>query len=180
MSRGASGSAFSTVIDLFVLLKVFRASSESILENLEGSTPLPFAMPCRPDFHSNKPGWIFSLTATGGHSTCTNKIKYTSITARSFFAPLPGSHSQLASTTTAKRERMPTAHLANVRPRIRKPHNAYDGNQVHTRARQREHHTEEIRRSTDSDMQFSAGTSQIFMKTPGSSTLLWESRGLGT
>ena len=56
MSRGASGSAFFTVIDLFVLLKVFRASSESILESLEDSTPLPFAMPWRPDFHSNKPG----------------------------------------------------------------------------------------------------------------------------
>ena len=56
MSRGASCSAFFTVIDLFVLLKVFRTSSESILENLEGSTPLPFAMPQHPDFHSNKPG----------------------------------------------------------------------------------------------------------------------------
>ena len=68
MSRGASGSVFFTVIDLFVLLIVFRASSESISENLEGSTPLPFAMPQRPDFHSNKPGWIFSPTATGGRS----------------------------------------------------------------------------------------------------------------
>ena len=56
MSRGASGSAFFTVIDLFVLLKVFRASSESILESLEDSTPLPFAMPRCPDFHNNKPG----------------------------------------------------------------------------------------------------------------------------
>ena len=55
MSRGASGSAFFTVIDLFVLLKVFRASSESISESLEDSTPLLFAMPWRPDFHSNKP-----------------------------------------------------------------------------------------------------------------------------
>ena len=119
MSRGASGSTFFTVNDLFVLLKVFRASSESISENLEGSTPLPFAMPWRLDFHSNKPGWIFLLTATGGRSACTNKIKHTSITAMSFFAPLPGSHSPLASTTTAKRERMPTACLADVRPRIR-------------------------------------------------------------
>ena len=119
MSRGASGSAFFTVIDLFVLLKVFRASSESILENLEGSTPLPFAMPRRLDFHSNKPGWIFSPTATSGHSTCTNKIKHTSITTRSFFAPLPGSRSPLASTTAAKRERMPMACLADIRPRIR-------------------------------------------------------------
>ena len=56
MSRGASGSTFFTVIDLFVLLKVFRASLESILESLEDSTPLLFAMPWRPDFHSNKPG----------------------------------------------------------------------------------------------------------------------------
>ena len=118
MSRGASGSAFFTVIDLFVLLKVFRASSESILENLEGSTPLPFAMPWRPDFHSNKPGWIFLLTATGGCSACTNKIKHTSITAGSFFAPLPGLRLPLVSTTAAKRERMPTACLADVRPRI--------------------------------------------------------------
>ena len=119
MSRGASGSAFFTLIDLFVLLKVFRASSESISENLEGSTPLLFAMPWHPDFHSNKPGCIFLPTATGGRSTCTNKIKHTSITARSFFAPLPGSHSLLASTTAAKRERMPMAHLAGIRPRIR-------------------------------------------------------------
>ena len=56
MSRGASSSAFFTVIDLFILLKVFRASSESISESLEDSTPLPFAMPQRPDFHNNKPG----------------------------------------------------------------------------------------------------------------------------
>ena len=119
MSRGASGSAFFTVIDLFVLLKVFRASSESISESLEDSTPLPFTMPRRQDFHSNKPGWIFSPTATGGCSACTNKRKHTSITAGSFFAPLPGSRSPLASTTAAKRERMPTARLADVRPRIR-------------------------------------------------------------
>ena len=119
MSRGASHSIFFTFIDLLVLLIVFRASSESISENLEGSTPLPFAMPQCPDFHSNKPGWIFSPTATGGRSTCTNKIKHTSITAGSFFAPLPGSRSPLASTTAAKRERIPTACLADVRPRIR-------------------------------------------------------------
>ena len=119
MSSGASGSIFFTVIDLFVLLIIFRASSESISENLEGSTPLPFTMPRRLDFHSNKPGWIFSPTATGGRSACTNKIKHTSITARSFFAPLPGSCSPLASTTAAKRERIPTACLADVRPRIR-------------------------------------------------------------
>ena len=56
MSRGASGSIFFTVIDLFVLLKVVRASSESILERLEDSTPLLFAMPRRLDFHNNKPG----------------------------------------------------------------------------------------------------------------------------
>ena len=56
MSRGASSSVFFTIIDLFVLLKVFRASSESISESLEDSTPLPFAMPQRPDFHNNKPG----------------------------------------------------------------------------------------------------------------------------
>ena len=56
MSRGASSSAFFTIIDLFVLLKVFRASSESISESLEDSTPLPFAMPRGPDFHNNKPG----------------------------------------------------------------------------------------------------------------------------
>ena len=119
MCRGASSSIFFTIIDLFVLLIVFRASSESISENLKGSIPLPFAMPQHPDFHSNKPGWIFSPTATGGHSACTNKIKYTSITARSFFAPLPGSHSPLASTTAAKRERILMACLADVRPRIR-------------------------------------------------------------
>ena len=56
MSRGASGSIFSTVIDLFVLLKVFRASSESILESLEDSAPLLFAMPRCLGFHNNKPG----------------------------------------------------------------------------------------------------------------------------
>ena len=56
MSRGAFSSTFFTVIDLFVLLKVFRASSESILESLEDSTPLPFAMPWHLDFHNNKPG----------------------------------------------------------------------------------------------------------------------------
>ena len=56
MSRGASSSTFFTIIDLFVLLKVFRASSESISESLEDSTPFPFAMPRHPDFHSNKPG----------------------------------------------------------------------------------------------------------------------------
>ena len=118
MSRGVSGSVFFTIIDLFVLLIVFRASSESISENLEGSTPLPFTMPWHPHFHSNKPGWIFSPTATDGHSTCTNKIKHTSITTGSFFAPLPGSHLPLASMTTAKRERIPMARLADVRPRI--------------------------------------------------------------
>ena len=113
-----SSSAFFTVIDLFVLLIVFRASSESISESLEDPTPLLFAMPWHPDFHSNKPGWIFSPTATSGHSTCTNKIKHTSITAGSFFAPLPCLHLPLASTTAAKRERIPMAHLAGTRPRI--------------------------------------------------------------
>ena len=56
MSKGASGSVFFTVIDVFVLLKVFRAFSESISESLEDSTPLPFAMPQHPDFHNNNPG----------------------------------------------------------------------------------------------------------------------------
>ena len=56
MSRGASGSAFFTIIDLFVLLKVFRASSESISESLEDSTPLLFAMPWRLNFHNTKQG----------------------------------------------------------------------------------------------------------------------------
>ena len=119
MSRGAFSSIFSTVIDPFVLLTVFRASSGSISESLEDSTPLPFAMPQGPDFQSNRPGWIFSPTATGGCSTCTNKKKHTSITANLFFVPSPGLHSPLASTTAVKRERIPMAQLADIRPKIR-------------------------------------------------------------
>ena len=80
MSRGASGSIFFTIIYLFVLLIVFRASSESISEKLEGSTPLPFTMPQRPDFHSNKPGLIFSLTATSAQSNKSRAaVDYTPI-----------------------------------------------------------------------------------------------------
>ena len=69
---------------------VSRASSEYILERLDGSTHFRFAMPWRPDSLNRRPGWTSSSTVTCGLSACTVRRGCTSSTAGLFSAPLPG------------------------------------------------------------------------------------------
>ena len=112
-------SLFNGSFNIFVLFIVFRASSEYILERLDGSTHFRFAMPWCPDSLNHRPGWTSSSTVTCGPSTCTIKRGCTSSTTRSFSAPLPGPGLPLASPTVPGKDGIPAENPPDAGPRTR-------------------------------------------------------------
>ena len=120
MSRGASGSiSLNGYLNTFVLFVVSRASSEYILERLDGSTHFQFAMPRCPDSLNHRSSWTSLSTVTCEPSACIAKRGHTSNTAGLFSAPLPGLGSLLASLTVPGKGGTLMESPFDARPRTR-------------------------------------------------------------
>ena len=120
MSRGASGSiSLNSYFNSFVLFIVSRASSEYILERLDGSTYFQFAMPWRLGSLNHRPICSSSSTVTCGPSACIVKRGHTSSTTGSFSAPLPWLGWLLASLTIPGKGRTLTENPPDAGPRTR-------------------------------------------------------------